>query len=291
MKLTGKKTFGLVITPHGGFNPEWRVFSKIQRIIKPLYHFTLGTLFINLTADGVRAVSEWEKNEMIKKGISKKLIRVITNGLEDEAFMDVDKKASNDIKNTVKRFGKYIIQVGRIYPIKNYETVIRALPKIDKDINYVIVGQEEKNTEYKESLIKLADELGVGKRLKFAGVVRGVDKYYLIKKAKMMVHMAIWESFCNVVHEGLSQGLVCIVANNTALPLLVKNGVNGYVVETKDHLGLAKRINYVIKNFNGQAIKNIRKLNQEFGKDSSWSSVSAKMGEFYLGIINRIIYR
>ena len=291
MKLTGKKTFGLVITPHGGFNPEWRVFSKIQRIIKPLYHYTIGTLLINLTADGVRAVSEWEKNEMIKKGVNKKLIKVITNGLEDEAFMDVDKKASDDIKKTVKRFGKYIIQVGRIYPIKNYETVIRALPKIDKDINYVIVGQEEKNTEYKESLIKLADELGVGKRLKFAGVIRGIDKYYLIKKSKMMVHMAIWESFCNVVHEGLSQGLVCIVANNTALPLLVKNGVNGYVVETNDHVGLAKKINYVIKNFNGQAIKNIRKLNQEFGKDSSWSSVSAKMGEFYLGIINRIIYR
>lgn len=289
MKMMGKKRFGLVITPHGGFNPEWRVFNLIQRVIKPIYHYTIGTLLINMTADGVRAVSEWEKNELIKKGVNKNLIKVITNGLEDEAFMDVDNIASNEIKNKVKQFGKYIIQVGRIYPIKNYETVIRALPEVDKNINFVIVGQEEKNTDYKESLIRLANELGVGKRLIFAGVVRGVDKYYLIKRSKMMVHMAIWESFCNVVHEGLSQGLVCIVANNTALPYLINDGVNGYVVETKDSKKLSSKTNYILNNFNNDKIKNIRKLNQKFGKDCSWVNVASNMEDFYINIINRTI--
>ncbi len=288
MKIMGRKRFGLAITPHGGFNPEWSIFSKIQRIIKPIYHYTIGTLLINTTADGVRGVSEWEKKEMIKKGVNKDLINVITNGLENEAFMDVEKKASKEIKKMVKGFGKYIIQVGRIYPIKNYETVIKALPKIDKNIKYVIVGQEEKSTEYKESLIKLASNLGVNNRLIFAGVIRGVDKYYLIKKSKLMVHMAIWESFCNVVHEGLSQGLVCIVANNTALPLLIRDRVNGYVVDTHDSVNLSKRINYVLKNFNNSKIKNIRKLNREFGKDSSWENVSSKMEKFYQGIIYKI---
>ncbi len=288
LKILGKKKFGVVITPHGGFNPEWRVFSKIQRIIKPIYHFTIGTLLINLVADGVRAVSEWERNEMIKKGVRKSLINVITNGLEDEAFLDVDKKASPEIKQQVKKFGEYIIQVGRIYPIKNYETVIKALPKIDEKIKFVVVGQEEKNTDYKEYLIKLASELGVSDRLIFTGVIRGVDKYYLIKNAKMMVHMAIWESFCNVVHEGLSQGLVCVVANNTALPLLIKNGVNGYVIETKDYSGLAEKINFVIKNFNNKEVRLIRETNHKFGKDSSWTNVSEKMENFYVNIISKI---
>ncbi len=58
----------------------------------------------------------------------------------------------------------------------------------------------------------------------------------------MMVHMAIWESFCNVVHEGMSQGLVCIVADNTALPYLIKNGVHGWCVPTRDEKHYLKRL-------------------------------------------------
>lgn len=283
MKLRGKKNFKVIITPHGGFNPEWRVFDWPTRVKKYLYQYTIGTLTANIAADGFRAVSEWEKREMIKRGISKSKISVITNGLENEAYEDVDKKASGKIKKQVKNYGDYIIQIGRVYPIKNYETTIRALPLIDKKINYVIVGQTQ-DTKYLETLKKLALELGVEKRVIFAGIVRGIDKYYLIKKAKLMVHMAIWESFCNVVHEGLSQGLICLVADNTALPLLVKNGENGFTIKTKDYKTLAEKINYVLENFNAEDVKEMRENNKKIAQNESWSAVSTKMESFYTGL-------
>lgn len=287
-KITGKKKFGVIITPHGGFNPEWKVFDWPTRIKKFLYQYTVGTIFANLSGDGFRAVSDWEAREMIKKGISGKKIEVITNGLEDEAYADVDKKAGAKIKKQVKEYGDYIIQVGRVYPIKNYETTIRTLPLIDRKINYVIVGQTQ-DTAYLQKLKDLAKELGVEDRLFFAGVIRGIDKYYIIKKAKIMVHMAIWESFCNVVHEGLSQGLVCIVADNTALPFLVKDGINGFTVETKNHIKLAEKINYVIKNFNSPALKKMRETNKKIGEKESWSFVAGKMEFFYKNVIEKII--
>lgn len=287
LKITGKKKFALVITPHGGFTPDWRIFSLTTRLKKFVYQHFIGRHLANIAADGFRAVSEWEKEQMIEKGLKPEKIEVITNGLEDEAFLNVEKLATKSIKEKVKKFGKYIIQIGRIYPIKNYETTIKALPLIDPAVNFVIAGTvaDEKYFEY---LKKLAKDLGVENRVLFAGVVRGVDKYYLIKKAKIMVHMARWESFCNVVHEGLSQGLVCIVADNTALPLLVKDGVNGFVSKTKDHKGLAQKINYVLDNFDSKEISTMRENNKKIGLNDSWKSVAEKMSRFYNHLVDQV---
>ena len=38
--------------------------------------------------------SEYEKEKMIKHGLSKKIVTVISNGVEDEAFADIENLAS-----------------------------------------------------------------------------------------------------------------------------------------------------------------------------------------------------
>ncbi len=287
-KIFNRKTFKVFLTPHGGYNPEWAIFSPLQKLIKKNYHETLGKSLINFAVDGVRAVSDWEKGELIKSGIVAKKVRTISNGLEDEAFVDVDRKASEKIKKIAKSYGRYIFGNARIYEIKNQETIIRALPLIPKDIKFVnigtigsTVGNQTSTGEYLQKLKKLATELGVADRLIFPGVVQGVDKYYLFKHAVCFVYMAIWESFCNVVHEAISQGQVCIVANNTALPYLVKDKVNGYLVGTHDHQALAQKINYILANFNSAEIKAIRSRNMTEGRKNSWENVANQVNKFY----------
>lgn len=284
-KLLGKKTGKVVLTPHGGFNPEWSTFSLAQRTIKRLYHYTIGAWLINQTADAMRAVSDWEKDEIIKHGVKKNIVVMVPNGVEDEAYENVDKKVSNKMKKQVALFGKYIIQIGRIYNIKNYETTIRALVNAPKNLNYIIAGPIQKDKTYQEFLEKMIADLGLTGRVIFIGVVKGIDKYYLIKHAQMMVHMAIWESFCNVVHEGLSQGRVCIVANNTALPYLIKDGLNGYCVETKDSDQVAEKINFVLKNKNKKIITDMEKRNKKYGLEHSWRTVAEKVDTLYNSLL------
>jgi len=285
LKLIGRKRFSVVITPHGGFNPEWSIYSKLMVMIKKTYHYTLGTFLINLVVDKVRAVSEWERHEIISKGIKEEKVVTISNGLEDEAYQDVDKLASPEIKQKVKSYHRYIIQIGRVYPIKNYETTIRTLPQIPSDVKYIIVGGVEGNGNYLTNLKKLISELKLENRVVFFGIARGIDKYYLIKHAQIMVHMAIWESFCNVVHEGLSQGLVCIVANAYALPYLIKDNVNGYLVNTFDNKTLSTKINYVLKNIGLKEILAMKKRNREFGLQDSWRSVAGRMNLLYRSLL------
>ncbi len=288
LKITGQKKFGLVITPHGGFNPEWSIFNRPTAGIKALYHYVVGTFLINSVVDAMRAVSEWERKEIIKKGVRADKVLTISNGIEDEAYMDVEKLASVDIKEKVESWGRYVVQVGRVYPIKNCETTIRALALTPRDLKFVVVGPiqtDEENKNYKPELDKLILELGLEGRVIFTGVIRGIDKFYLIKHAQMMTHMAIWESFCNVVHEGLSQGLICLVANNTALPLLIKDGVNGYCIGTYNYAALAEKINFVLENKDSEFFQEMSQRNKIVGSETRWSNVAEKMQKLYLSLI------
>ncbi len=280
LKILRKKNFIFVLIPHGGFNPDWTTFPKIKGFIKKTYHYTIGTLLINLAVDGIQAVSEWEKIALDSKGINPELITVIENGIEKEAFFNLDKKAGIEIRKRAKEYGKYLIQIGRIHPIKNYETTIKALVKLPQDINFVIVGPDEDGI-YKEGLVRLVSKLNLEKRVFFAGVIRGIDKYYLINKSLMMVHMATWENNSISITEGISQGKICITSDTYGNPFLVKNGINGFNLPPKNHLKLAKIINFILQNKEDKPLQHIRDNNLALGLTKSWSKV-AKRFDFYL---------
>ena len=119
LKILGRKEFKVFLTPHG-FTPYWSQFPKWLKVIKKIYQDTLGIFLINAVVDGVRAVSDWEKDEIIARGVNPKLVETISNGIENEAFINLEKFASHKIKTTVQQNQSYIIQIGRIHPIKNY---------------------------------------------------------------------------------------------------------------------------------------------------------------------------
>ena len=280
LKILGRKRFTIILTPHGGFTPEWRVFPKNQAFFKYIYQVTLGTFLINFVVDGIRAVSPWEKKEMIKKGIDPKKVKLISNGLEDEAYLDVDHLAGKTVKSKVRRLGDYIIQIGRVCPIKNQETAIRALSKIPGNLKFIIVGPSQ-GDEYKKKLVSLSKDLNLSKRVNFLGVVRGIDKYYLIKHAKVMVHMAIWEANCNVIHEAWSQHLICVTGNEAGLSVQIKNNINGYKLPVFDDEAVSQKIKFVLKNYNSPKLNKIRENNMNYVKNHSWRKVAERMERYY----------
>jgi glycosyltransferase involved in cell wall biosynthesis len=82
----------------------------------------------------------------------------------------------------------------------------------------------------------------------------------------------------------MSQGLICIVANNTALPLLIKDRINGFCVETMDHEEVASKINYVLDNQDSQDVLQMKEVNKKIGSEMSWRKVAAKMNDFYIAV-------
>lgn len=280
LKIRNKKRFSLFVTPHGGFSPEGSDFPVFVRIIKQFYTNTLGVFLLNRAVDGIRAVSPWEAEVMKERGVRSDLIRVITNGLEAEAYADIEGLASPEIREKCRNMGQYIMDNSRIKPIKNIETIIRALALLPKHIQFVHIGTTQ-NTQYKEELLSIARSLGVESRVHFLGVVRGIDKYYLYKHASVFAHPALWEANANVVHEAWSQGLITIVGDSTGMRSQVADCINGYRVPVRDSKALAKLIEFSIDSKNSPVLNPMREKNMEYVRTHTWREVGLRMGEFY----------
>lgn len=286
-KLFHKKDMTLVLVPHGGYTPDWSLINPIKSFIKAILHRSVGLLWINYLVDGIRAVSNWEKQELIKAGVRPEIIRTIENGIQGEALLEMGKKASTKIKRFVKIIDPYIVQIGRIDKQKNFETAIRALPLLPKELKFLIIGPDHV-TKYRESIIRLVNQLGLERRVIFAGTVHGIDKYYLIRHAKAMVHMARWESFCNAVLEGMSQGLVCIVANNTALKDLISHRKTGFIINTYDYRNLAKKINLLFNRGRSSGVMKIKQAARKSALSRTWKQTAIEMEKYYVSLLSRV---
>ncbi len=287
-KLLRLKTPKIFLTPHGGFTiaTGWHTYPFWQRVIKKTYQNSLGLFLINHVVDGFRSVSAWEGEEAIKSGLNPKKVKVITNGLEDEAYENIDKLASAKIKKVVKNLGIYVLQIGRIHPIKNQATTIRAMKNVPKNVNFAMVGPVT-NFEYQKELKELIKNLGLTKRVEFLGVVSGIDKYYVLKHCLAYSHMSTWESYCNTVHESMSQGCVCIVSKDTALEELIKDNVSGFAVPVKDDKAVAEKINFILNNPNSKLIAKIRKNALSYTEGHSWRAISKQVSDMYLSYLNK----
>src|SRR3989338_4541874 len=280
-RLFGRTKPKIFLIPHGGFTPGWETFPPLIRLVKKIYHKTLGAFLINHSIDALRSVSEWESQETIRYGVRQDLVTTIPNGLEDYAYTpDIEDRAGSDIRRLAADAQPYIIQIGRIHPIKNQLTAIKALKYAPKQVNFLIAGPVT-DPEYKKLLNKTIEHLGLNDRVRFIGVVSGIDKYYLLQKSLANVHMAIWESYCNAVHESMSQGCVCVVSKDTALEELVKDGINGFCIESYDDKAVAEKIRFLLDNQYSETIQKIRQNNLSFAQGHSWTEIAKKVEILY----------
>jgi len=126
-----------------------------------------------------------------------------------------------------------ILYAGRLLSHKNVDTLIKAIALVKKkhpSISSLIVGEGPE----RESLEKLAKELDIEKSVKFFDFIAGDTALYAqMKSAKVFVLPSLREGFGLVTIEANACGIPVVVVNHpdNAAKDLVKNGVNGYIVE------------------------------------------------------------
>lgn len=274
LKMLNLKSYTLILSSHGLFNYDPKVYSGLSFKLKRVIDRSIGVFLVNRSVDVIRAVSTTEKNGLVSGGIKSNLVQVVNNGIEKEAFEDIELKSTDDVKAKVRGLGNYILQIGRIDRIKNQSIIVEALQYVkETNQNFVLVGSEYDN-QYKLEIAEIAKKLGVEKRLHFLGVVQGYDKYYIIKNAKIVVHMALSEGFCNAVHEAMSQGVPCVVSRDTALEELIKDKVNGLIANSNNAIEIADKINFLNDPANSNLIDIIKNNNIAYTKTHSWEQVS-----------------
>ena len=188
-------------------------------------------------ADGIIAISGNVKESLIRVfGIKQEKIAVLHNAI----------KISRE-KPPIRAFGDKLelIFVGRLIEEKGVQTILKALSLLDlKNMAHLtIVG----DGPYRKKLEELSAGLGLNEAVDFVGLKTDVRPF--LSRADVFVHSPEWEEgFGITVAEAMAHGLLCVCANHGALPELIEDGRNGFLVEAHSERALAEKLVWVREN-------------------------------------------
>lgn len=181
-------------------------------------------------------------------------------GIDVEKFKDTDidkNKKRREIGVSGDDF--LILSVGELNANKNHQIVIRAIAEIgDDNMHYAIAGKGDQ----KETLEKLAFDLGVSKRIHCLGYRNDVAELY--KAADVYVLPSIREGLNVSVMEALASGLPCIVSKIRGNVDMVQDGVNGFYIDPFD---VRTVVNSITKTVNGKKKDKIAESAEKFNSN------------------------
>lgn len=132
--------------------------------------------------------------------------------------------------------GSRILTVARLAPVKNHELLLRAMARMnDLEAHLMIVG----TGELEAPLRRIAADLGIGRRVVFAGYQPEPTAFY--DSADLFVLPSDSEGFGNVIVEALARGLPVVATDCPGGPReILEGGRWGRLVPMRDEAALAR---------------------------------------------------
>lgn len=134
---------------------------------------------------------------------------------------------------------KIIIQVSRFTPQKDQETLIRAIPFINKPVKLLLVGKGETMAEMK----MLVNSLELEEKVIFLGI--RMDVIRLLKMADVAVLSSNYEGLSLSGLEAMASGTPLVASNVPGLSNLVYGA--GILFAHKEETDLATKVNRLFK--------------------------------------------
>ncbi len=220
------------------FYTRHSVFPQSKKLTNPVGKTINGIIGGGL-CDGIIAVADAARQNLLETGISDKKIRVIYNGVNP-----LVKKTEEEKRQIREEFGfsndeKIVAIIARLEEVKGHEYFIDSAKIVaDSGINarFVIAG-----TGSREEHLKEYAKLHNVENVEFLGFVKNVDLLENIMDVQANASFGTEAASLSLL-EGMSIGVPAVVSDFGGNPELIKNDVNGFVVPKKNALELANAL-------------------------------------------------
>ena len=239
--IKAARILGIKIVAHSHSQPE-NLFMNMPKIIQPLLNHIWNRYLAWMYSKAELLIypSEMARSLLDKLGRKEQPSVVISNGINLEHFQ------SMEVGNFYERFKLprdkiKLLFVGRLFPEKSVDTLIKAIPHIIKkhsNTHVMIVGAGY----LKPKLEKLAQRLGVNKHITFLGLVSEEDKILAYNASDIFVLPSLAELEGMVVLEAMACGKPIIVSDAEMSASRYFVDGNGFLFKTEDHQDLAHQV-------------------------------------------------
>lgn len=265
-----KLTCPYSVTCHG---PGIVIHDSAPRVIYPKLDKELADAYES--ADGMIAISSYVRKTMIELGVNESKIHLLPNGV------DLPKFRSTAMTNIRELFGmtdnaKIIISVGSYREAKGYKYGIEAfksIAEIFSDLYYLIVGSRVSDLQ------DTISTSGLDGRVILCNGLRGDALIAAFQQADVFFSPSLWEVCPLVVLEAIAAKLPCVVTNVSGSQDLVKSGVNGFVVEPKDIVGISGALSKLLVQYELRLKFGVK--NSKLVEQYSWDKISRKQLDIF----------
>jgi UDP-glucose:(heptosyl)LPS alpha-1,3-glucosyltransferase len=233
-----------------GVHRQWlanraRAAGPIARLadrLSPYHRYVLAAEAKMFASPRLRAVicnSRMVRDEIHRWfGLPEGKLHVLYSGVDLDAFVPELREAHRARLRTalgVPEATKVFLHVGSGFARKGVATAIAALARLgDRTARLLVVGKDRGEGAMRAA----ATRAGVAERVHFAGGQEDVRPWY--GAADCFVLATLYDPFPNAALEALASGLPAIVSRQCGAAELVKEGVNGRVVDALDVDALAR---------------------------------------------------
>ncbi len=196
----------------------------------PFIDYKIATLINRKWGDSVIAVSNYDREKLIKAGLPVDKITLIYNGVSES-------KERRELPINIE--GVIIGTAVRLTKSKGVRYLIEAFSYLynkHREVNLVIIGDgEERNI-----LEELTKRLNIEDRVFFLGALPNAKLYF--SNFHIFVLPSLIEALPISILEAISQKVPVIATNVGGIPEIIENGKAGLLVPPQDSLALAQAI-------------------------------------------------
>lgn len=166
-------------------------------------------------ADRIVAISECTRRDVAELGhFPADRIDVVYQSIDRRFRRTVTDGERADVARRYHLPSRYILFVGTIEERKNGGLVIEALPQIDPQVHFVMVGRQ---TAYTRRILRRASALGVADRVHAVSGVPDADMGAIYRMAEVFAYPSRYEGFGLPIVEAIQCGLPVVAATGSCL--------------------------------------------------------------------------
>jgi len=234
------------------------------------------------STDTIVSVSEFAATKTKEIFKIKADIKVIPNGIDLEKFKNNEPESFES--NTLLYFGTLIRKKG----ILELAKIFNELIKLNKNIKLYLIGNDapDVQTNSKSTYYLFQNELSAEAKLQanYLGAVNHKLLIDYIKKLNLCLFPSLAETFGMVTIEAMALQKTVVASDFGWNNGIIKNGLNGYLINPKNHKKIAKQINNLLKN-KKQVLKVGKQARLKVEKYFDIKKITKKNTEFYKSIL------
>ena len=226
-----------------GLNVVRLVTRRVEYSIFRNSFFGLNRIKYRRMADAYIAISDRIRQVLIADGIPDKMIRVVPSGVITDPASDGSSGLRAEFgvgnQNTV------LLSVAHLTPEKGHEILLEAMKLVVERMpsaRLIILGEGERQ----KSLEVLADQIGQGNEVIFAGFRSDVSDFYDL--ADVYVSSSLAEGLGSSILDALAAGVPVVATAVGGIPEYIDNGKTGLLVPAADPQALARAVIDQIQN-------------------------------------------